>query len=72
MQPHELIRAQRVLGLMNIDLANTLGVGKAIVSLWRCGHNRIPGAVALVIRMLMDMQPEAREQYIKRGHRDDE
>ncbi len=70
MQPHELIRAQRVLRLQNTELAETLGVTPSTISFWRCGHVQIPGPASLAIRMLIDN--DAREQYLKRLRRDDE
>ena len=69
MAPHELIRAQALLNLRNVDLAATIGMHEQSVCEWRNGHIAVPPYVALIVQMLLDLPVDKREQYLKRAHR---
>lgn len=61
----ELIRAQRVLGLTNEELAETLGFETKAISRWRCGVNQVPARAAERINELLSIPPAAREPHLR-------
>ena len=56
MQPHEFIRAQRVLGLTNEELAEALDIESSSIKRYRCGSRGIPETVAIRITDLLSTQ----------------
>lgn len=67
MNTRELLRAQRILGLTNEELAETLGFHPNAVSRWRRGQHPVPARAADRITELMAMPEGERERHVHRN-----